>query len=147
MSVNELYSLLQETHLLIEDGDRRVMRGFGLTPTLLTLLTELEPTQGKRLVDLTNTVLIDASTLTRMIDRLVEAALVERTIDPGDRRAQRVFLTPTGDVLRAQALAARDAMLARRLSVLDDTEQTDLGELLQKLSAGLRATLTQDKHG
>lgn len=41
------------------------------------------------------------STMTRMIDQLVEKGLVQRTADPDDRRIVRVGLTSKGQQLRA----------------------------------------------
>jgi DNA-binding MarR family transcriptional regulator len=40
---------------------------------------------------------LDPSTLSRTVDSLVKAGLVERTEDPSDRRSLRLVLTPAGE--------------------------------------------------
>ena len=49
-----------------------------------------------RMSDLADRVLITRPTVTRLVDRLVEQGLVERSQDPSDRRAVLVTLSATG---------------------------------------------------
>ncbi len=143
MPDNQLYTLLLEAHLLIEDGEQRTLHPFGLSPSGFNLLQQLECTHGKRLVDLARAILLDASTLTRLIDRLEQAGLVQRKLDPEDRRALRVILTPAGLALRSRACLAHAAAVAQHAGALDESEQRQLVELLRKLSAGLRVAVSQ----
>lgn len=59
---------------------------------------------------------LDTSSLVRLIDLLVERELVERRIDPRDRRARQIVLTPIGIVevehLQGQLLAIEARLLA-----------------------------------
>jgi DNA-binding MarR family transcriptional regulator len=72
---------------------------------------------------------------TRLIDRLVEAGLVERQSCPSDRRAIYVALTSAGDAKLDEALDVHlnylDKNLAGRLSPL---ERATLADLLVKLN-------------
>ena len=73
---------------------------------------------------------------TRLIDRLVEAGLVERQSCPSDRRAIYVAITRAGDAKLDEALDVHlsylDKNLAGRLSLL---ERATLADLLAKLNA------------
>ncbi|MDE3083148.1 MAG: MarR family transcriptional regulator [Acidobacteriota bacterium] len=73
---------------------------------------------------------------TRLIDRLVEAGLVERQSCPSDRRAIYVAMTPQGDAKLDEALGVHlsylDKNLAGRLSPI---ERSALADLLTKLNA------------
>lgn len=141
MSIHQLHRALLEAFLLSDHSDHTTTAPFGLTPTLLSLLRLLDTTEGRRLVDLAAALLLDASTTTRVIDRLERDGIVRRAADPSDRRAQRVTLTEAGLELRARSLAAHQESLAERFAPLSAAEQDQLTSLLDKLCAGLRARL------
>ena len=73
---------------------------------------------------------------TRLIDRLEEAGLVERTSCPSDRRAIHVAITDAGNAKLDDALAVHLAYLDERLAGrLSETERQSLSRLLGKLNA------------
>jgi MarR family transcriptional regulator for hemolysin len=55
-------------------------------------------------------------TLTRLLDRLCESALIERRSDPNDRRAKRLFLTPAARPILEQLGALGEDMMATALA-------------------------------
>jgi DNA-binding MarR family transcriptional regulator len=69
---------------------------------------------------------IQRPTATRLIARLLEVGLVDRTQDPVDRRSFVVALTPAGRALLARVRIRKDAYLARRLRDLDAGERATL---------------------
>lgn len=69
---------------------------------LLRALAECET--APRLRELATLIGVEAPAVTRQVQRLERAGLVERVVDPVDRRARRIRLTPAG----------RDASLAIR---------------------------------
>jgi DNA-binding MarR family transcriptional regulator len=69
---------------------------------------------------------IQRPTATRLIARLEEARLVDRTPDPLDRRSCVVSLTPAGGELLGRVRTRKDAYLARRLRDLDADERATL---------------------
>ncbi len=90
---------------------------------------ELSPTQGAALgtIDchgpLTPSELaarerIQRPTATRVLARLEEAGLVERTADPSDRRSSLVSITDAGSSLLVSVRDRKDAYLAQRLDRL-----------------------------
>ena len=69
---------------------------------------------------------IQRPTATRVIARLEEGGLVDRTSDPDDRRSCLVGLTPEGRRLLARVRTRKDAYLSRRLRNLDADERATL---------------------
>jgi len=69
---------------------------------------------------------IQRPTATRVIARLEEAGLVDRTADPDDRRSCVVGLTPDGRELLVRVRMRKDAYLSRRLRDLDADERATL---------------------
>jgi DNA-binding MarR family transcriptional regulator len=61
---------------------------------------------------------IQRPTATRVLARLEEAGLIERTADPADRRSSLVSTTPAGAGLLASVRDRKDAYLAQRLDRL-----------------------------
>src|SRR6187455_1442286 len=94
---------------------------------------DLSPTQGAALAtidchgpltpsELAARERIQRPTATRVLARLEEAGLVERTADPADRRSSLVSLSAEGRALLEKLRANKDAYLARRLDALDPDE-------------------------
>ncbi len=135
------YRMIYDIYVLLDDGDRRVLRSFNLNTSQYSILLLLDADQGWRLTDLSDRLLFDKSTVTRIIDRLEQMALVRRIADPSDRRVQRVLLTPQGVSVRDDAYAAHEHSMERRMAVLNADEQHCLRGLLGKLRDGLQADL------
>ena len=73
---------------------------------------------------------------TRLIDRLVEAGLVERQSCPSDRRAIYVAMTAQGDAKLDEALGVHMSYLDKNLAGrLSPSERGNLAALLAKLNA------------
>jgi len=67
----------------------------GVTLAQCHALCEI-PDSGISLKDLAGTLDLDASTLSRTVEGLVRTGLLDRTVDPADRRAVRLTLSPAG---------------------------------------------------
>ena len=81
---------------------------------------------------------ITGATLTHHLNALEAQGLVHRWREPGNRRVQRTALTPAGEELfgRLRSVAVQhDERLRTRLT---DGEIALLGELLDRLEAGLQ---------
>jgi DNA-binding MarR family transcriptional regulator len=90
---------------------------------------DLSPTQGAALAtidchgpltpsELAARERIQRPTATRVLARLEEAGLVERTADPSDRRSSLVASTSEGRALLAAIRERKDAFLVERLDTL-----------------------------
>ncbi|MGQ9928127.1 MAG: MarR family winged helix-turn-helix transcriptional regulator [Chloroflexaceae bacterium] len=135
------YRMFHDIYVLLDDGDRRVLRTFNLSPSQFAVLLLLDREAGWRLTDLSERLLVDKSTITRIIDRLESAGLVRREADPDDRRVQRVVLTGQGQETRDRARTAHERSIERRMGALDPDEQRQLLALLTRLRDGLQADL------
>jgi len=75
--------------------------GLDVYDVLLTL--EMAPNHRLKMSELADKVLLTRSGITRMIDRLEAAGLIERQACPGDRRALHAHLTEKGLAERGRA--------------------------------------------
>jgi len=84
--------------------DRFRAANIGLTPEEFVFLA-MVPVEGAALGVLASTALKDKTTITRLVDRLVEKGLVTRQEDPGNRRKQIIYITEAGTNVRGEAIA------------------------------------------
>ena len=100
------FEIAETAHTLRRAFDRRAA-ALGATRAQWKVLFRLTHTPGLRQVDLAEILDIEPISLCRIIDRLQEAGLVERTRDPDDRRAWRLNVTAKAEPLveRLKALA------------------------------------------
>jgi MarR family transcriptional regulator for hemolysin len=77
---------------------------------------------------------VSPSTLSEMIDRLVEDGFVERKPDSEDRRVKRLCLTESGRDRAEYMLKQLTAILERMFINLDTGEKEELIRLLDKLT-------------
>lgn len=73
--------------------------------------------------------------MTKRLDRLERAGLVERTPTPGDRRSVLVRATAAGRAMLPAAIEARDRAEANLLSRLAPDDADRLDEILHRLLA------------
>jgi DNA-binding MarR family transcriptional regulator len=92
---------------------------------------ELNPTA------LMETTLVSSGGITKRLDRLVEAGLVERRPDPADRRGTLVRLTRKGKGVIDKAIAAHVQNEELLLRSLAPRERRALDDLLRTFLAGL----------
>ena len=69
---------------------------------------------------------VQPPSMTRILNALVDAGLVERTGDPDDRRQVLVAITDAGRAEVRETRRRRDAWLAQRLAVLTPHERATL---------------------
>lgn len=99
---------------------------------LATLRRSGEPYQLSP-TELFNTMMVSSGTMTHRIDRLEQAALVERIPDPSDRRGTLICLTSKGFDLIEMAVTSHVGNMHRILTPLDPSEREVLMALLRKL--------------
>ncbi|MDT5318271.1 MAG: hypothetical protein QOD88_793, partial [Mycobacterium sp.] len=81
-----------------------------------------------------NALVVDPSTVTKMLQRLQRAGKVTRTTDPADRRAVLVEATESGSALRPEIEAAWKTLEDRTVAGLDPAERAELQPLLEKVA-------------
>ena len=105
----------------------------GLTPTRASVLFTITRLGPIRLTDLAAEEGINPTMLSRVVAELSEAGLVERTCDPGDRRAALVEVTATGRRLLERMRRERTDVLNLALAELPAAERRRLKQALPAL--------------
>lgn len=111
----------------------------GSLPTWL-ILTTLRGEAWRTQHELARAVGIEGPTLTRHLDGLERAGLVERRRDPADRRAFQVELTAAGSALHDRLRGSVIAFDRRLTAGLSEEELRVLGKTLAKLEQNVRET-------
>src|SRR3954463_3630829 len=89
--------------------------GGGLSPSLTAALATVERHGPLTPSELAERERVQRPTITRVVAKLEEAGLVERTADPVARRSALIAVTPEGAALLAELRIRKDAYLAERL--------------------------------
>ncbi len=106
----QIVSQLVETSRLLRNYIDHRAKTRGTTRAQWIVLFRLRDQEGLSQVDLADVLELQPISLVRLLDRLVEHRLVERRNDPRDRRANRLFLTPSGRQLADDLDSLRDAI-------------------------------------
>jgi len=86
------FEIGETAHVLRKAFDRLAV-GLGVTRAQWKVLFKLSRKPGLRQVELADLLELEPITLCRIVDRLEEGGLVERTRDPDDRRAWKLHVT------------------------------------------------------
>ena len=139
----QLYDLLKETFLLLDNGDQQVVEYFNLSIRRYYTLYWINEEPGISFRDLSLRMLVDKSNVTRIIKALEKEGLVYREAHETDGRSARLYLTETGQTLCQQVVTAHKASIPARISQINLSEQDNLISQLSKLNNSLRQSLAQ----
>jgi len=125
---------------LIDVLDAELERDAGIPMRWYDALVQLEETpQGLRMNELAERILYSKSGFTRVVDRMEEAGLVQRTRPENDRRSILVVLTDEGRTTMEQARRHHRHGIEQHFSShLADTDIKMLIRALEKLSIHAR---------
>jgi DNA-binding MarR family transcriptional regulator len=112
----------------------RESRDIPMTTAQLQIVARLKLGDGMTQTELASLLDIEPMTLSRHVDRMEAAGLVERRSCPNDRRARRVVITD-----KARALV--EPMRARALAVYEEAQAGLSAEQRAALVAGLNAVI------
>ncbi len=110
----------------------------GLTPTRITVLQAVTRRGPLRLSELAASEGINPTMLSRVTADLVDAGLLERASDEGDRRAAWVAATAAGKRLAERIRRERTDAVSLALSALSDDERETIERALPALEAARR---------
>lgn len=121
------FALADRTNELIAD----VLRKLELTIPLANALWKLNPSApAPSMGEMATSLRCDPSTVTFLADRLQERNLVQRRVNPANRRSNTLVLTPKGVKVRRKLV---EAMATRSpIAQLSEIEQQQLHHLLSK---------------
>ncbi len=117
---------------------RKFMGDSGLSPTQINALMRLHYGGHCGVSDIGDHLGISNAAASQMADRLVQMNLLERTEDPQDRRAKQLRLSPAGQELVQQGIAARRRWMEDLTRNLSDSQQEMIADALVMLTDAAR---------
>jgi DNA-binding MarR family transcriptional regulator len=136
----EISIFLAQSFLELDEGERQLMKRYGLTLTQYWALVHLKDEEGRSLSELADLLICDKSNVTSIVDKFEESGLAERRRGKeGDRRYIRVVLTPQGQQLRSELITAQEHLLRMRFQTLSIKILQQLREPLQQLASTFQA--------
>jgi DNA-binding MarR family transcriptional regulator len=110
------------------------LRAWDLSVAQFDVVAQVGVRPGLTQQELAQALLVTKGNICQLVDRLERMSLVRRQ---QEGRANRLYLTESGQALYAQAVPAQEAMVAERLGALTRGEQRTLLQLLRKLDHAL----------
>lgn len=107
------------------------LREIGLSIPQFDLISTLTEREGITQGELAQRLYVTKGNVSGLVDRLVEAGLVERRAIPGDRRSHALHLTPKGRDFAQRGIAAQRAFVARTLGRLPTEDVAELDRILR----------------
>ena len=132
------FEIAETAHALRRSFDRRAAT-LGVPRAQWKVLFRLSRTPGLRQVELADQLDVEPITLSRIIDRLAEASLVERTADPTDRRAWRLQVTDAAQPLIAKLRKLADGLIDDAFKGLSEDELNIVRGNLARIRENLAA--------
>jgi DNA-binding MarR family transcriptional regulator len=138
------FEIGETAHALRKAFDRLAV-GLGVTRAQWKVLFKLTRTPGLRQVELADLLDLEPITLCRIVDRLEEAQLVERSRDPDDRRAWRLHVTDKARPLIGKLQAIGAELVEQAFAGIDpkDIETTRKVLALARENAGRCGTINR----
>lgn len=106
------------------------LRALGLSIPQFDVLSTLTEREGLTQQELAGRLYVTKGNVSGLIDRLVEAGLVERRAILGDRRSHALHLTAAGSDLARKGLKVQTAYVGRTLGRLDPGVVAELERLV-----------------
>ena len=127
-----LLSIVQQT---LKDHTNRTLaeKGGKVTLAQAAILFLLKEKDRRYMSEMGQVIGVDNSAMTRLVDRLEKAGLVKRQIDPENRRAISILLTPAG---RREAAAALTVIKRINEEIRKDYSPAEL-DAFKKILGGI----------
>ena len=130
----------------IENEVRTRLRAtFGITLPRFDLMAQLERfPEGLRMGELSKRMMVTGGNITGITDQLEQEKLVVRVVDPKDRRAYSVKLTPAGRRAFDEMARVHEGWIAELLHGVTPDDKTQLIDLLSHMKQQLNDTSIKD---
>ena len=139
--------LLHDVARLMRKRFEQKARGLGLTRSQCSVLAHLARHEGIQQGGLAEILEIEPITLTRILDRLEQAELVERRAHPTDRRIRLLHLTPKAHPLLGEIFSIGAATREEALEGVAEAQRDQLFAILSAMKANLLAKATTGASG
>jgi DNA-binding MarR family transcriptional regulator len=143
-STQEVADLAARLRLALTRTTRRLRQeaGTDLSPSMSSALAAIDCHGPMTPSELADRERVKRPTATRVVARLVDAGLVERTTDPADARSSLLSVTGAGRATAERMRGRKNAYLAKRLRELDGADLAALehaADVLERLLEGERS--------
>jgi MarR family transcriptional regulator, organic hydroperoxide resistance regulator len=143
--------VIVETVIYLQTESRRLAREqcarLGVTATQLNVIKMLDEIGELSLSELSRKIAAQNSTVTGIVDRMVQADLVTREQSPEDRRVWRIKLSERGKQVARKIDVAPWDLLRRGIESLDKKDKETLMVILRKVAAHVTTELEEDGNG
>jgi MarR family transcriptional regulator for hemolysin len=140
VDVNFLFTLGELQRLVRAYADKEAAR-FGMTRAQWSVLAKVERNEGLKQSELAEQMEMQPITLTRLIDKLAEAGLIERRGDDTDRRVNRLYLKKAARPLLAKLAVLRGELTDTALQGISPAEAERLMTHLEAIKENVRNAL------
>lgn len=106
------------------------LKTLGLSIPQFDLLSTLTEQEGLSQQELAQRLYVTKGNVSGLLDRMVEAGLVERRAIPGDRRSNALHLTPKGRDLAERGIAVQKSYVEGTLGGLPPQDLADLERIV-----------------
>ncbi|WP_082365094.1 MarR family winged helix-turn-helix transcriptional regulator [Bosea vaviloviae] len=115
------------------------VRALGLSIPQFDLLSTLTEREGISQNELAERLYVTKGNVSGLVDRLVQAGLVERRAIAGDRRSYAMHLTPEGRRLAEEGIKTQRDFVAQTLGKLPEGDLAELDRLVLNWRERVRA--------
>lgn len=115
----------------------RFVKASGLSMPQFNILMQLHYQRACGVSDISTRMDITSAAASQLVEKLVQAGLLERAEDPHDRRVRQLRLTVGGQELVEAALAARYRWVDELIETLEPAEREKMAAAMQILVAKL----------
>ncbi|CCE02269.1 MarR family transcriptional regulator [Bradyrhizobium sp. STM 3809] len=140
VDVNFLFTLGELQRLVRAYADKEAAR-FGMTRAQWAVLAKVERNEGMKQSELAEQMEMQPITLTRLIDKLADAGLIERRGDDTDRRVNRLYLRKAARPLLAKLAVLRGEITATALDGISAADAERLTAQLETIKDNVRNAL------
>jgi len=131
--LRELIRVLERKLGILEDSE---MSCCGLTLAQCHALVEIGRAKQISLIDLSNTIGLDTSTMSRTVNNLVTKKMAKRELDPSDRRYVTIQLTTAGSLSFREIETSMETYFQK---IYESIAEKDRQTVLKSLSILLKA--------
>jgi len=114
-----LYNSLKSIFLHIDNHEKVFLARFGLNIPRFFVLVHLENNPGINYIDLSDLLLCTKSNTTRVVRGMQKDGLINREVDPRDRRSYQLTLTKAGHDLYNRVYPEYQDLVRGLMSMLD----------------------------
>jgi DNA-binding MarR family transcriptional regulator len=137
VETNFLFTLGEVFRLIRVYADKEAAR-YGITRAQWAVLAKIERQEGLKQTELAEQLEMQPITLTRLIDKLCDAGLIERRGDENDRRVNRLYLKKAARPLLGKLAGLRAELTATALEGINPADAHRMLGQLEEIKENVR---------